>query len=155
MSINRWDITGCGLSFFTPKLIPCFLPFPEDFQIRVPDSRLHISTNSERKWNIYISKSKFGCWQPDRNKFWTLKMSLLFNSSLNTLRSFLTHSVNTVSCLNCEHLWKPCGCQALLNPQVMPREECKSLQSQNKSSGSPLLQLKPFPFPSPFHCLPL
>ena len=44
-----------------PKIDSLFLPFIEDFQIRISDSRLDISTNSERKWNTYISKSKFGC----------------------------------------------------------------------------------------------
>ena len=44
------------------------LPFSEDFEIRVSDSRLDISTNSERKMDIYISKSKFGCGQPETNQ---------------------------------------------------------------------------------------
>ena len=37
-----------------------FSPFFEDIQIRVSDSRLHISTNSEPN-EISTSKSKFGC----------------------------------------------------------------------------------------------
>ena len=48
-------------SLFLLKLIPCFLSFFENFQIRVFDERLDILTNSERKCNISISKSKFGC----------------------------------------------------------------------------------------------
>ena len=52
----------------SPKLIPYFLPLFEDAQIRGSDSRLDISTkNSERKWNICILKSKFGCRQPETN----------------------------------------------------------------------------------------
>ena len=45
----------------------------EDFQIRVSDSRLDISTNSERKWNISISKSKSGCRQPETNQSMKIK----------------------------------------------------------------------------------
>ena len=52
---------------------------PEDFQIRVSDSRLGISTNNERKWNIHVPKSqkwnihvpksqKLGCRQPETNQ---------------------------------------------------------------------------------------
>ena len=38
--------------------------------MRVSDSRFNISTNSARKWNIYIyiSKSKFGSRQPETNQ---------------------------------------------------------------------------------------
>ena len=32
------------------------------------ESRLDISTESEWKWYIYMAKSKFGCWQPERNQ---------------------------------------------------------------------------------------
>ena len=42
------------LIFLYPKINTLFLPFSEDFQIRVSDSRLDISANSERKWNHLI-----------------------------------------------------------------------------------------------------
>ena len=41
MSINRGYNTGGGLSFFTPRLIPCFSPFFGDMEIRVCDSRFN------------------------------------------------------------------------------------------------------------------
>ena len=53
---------------------------------RVSDSRLDVSTNSERKWSIYILKSKFGCQQPETNEMWKLKVSLLLYSLLNVFR---------------------------------------------------------------------
>ena len=40
----------------------------EDFQIRVSDRRFNILTNNEQKWNIYTSKSKFGCCLPETNQ---------------------------------------------------------------------------------------
>ena len=39
------------------KIDTLFLPFSKDFQIGVSDSRVDTSTNSERKWNIYMSIS--------------------------------------------------------------------------------------------------
>ena len=54
---------------FNFKLIPCVLPFSKDFEIGVPDSRLDISTDSERKCNFYISKSESGFWQPETCQF--------------------------------------------------------------------------------------
>ena len=46
-----------------PKIDTLFCPF-----LRVSDSRLYISTNSERRLNIYISKSKSGSRSIIRNK---------------------------------------------------------------------------------------
>ena len=71
----------------SPKLNESFAIF-EGGRSVVSDKeiRLDISTNSEQKWNIYVSKSKFGFWQPETNQLWKLKMSLLFSGSLNTLR---------------------------------------------------------------------
>ena len=43
--------------------MPCF----EDIQIEASDSRLDISTNREPKWDVYTSKSRFGCRQPETN----------------------------------------------------------------------------------------
>ena len=51
-----------------PNWYPVFWPFFEDFQIRVSDSSFHILLNSEWKCNIYISKSKFECWQAEKNQ---------------------------------------------------------------------------------------
>ena len=36
--------------------------------LEVSDLRLDISANNEPKWDIYISKSKFRCWQPETNQ---------------------------------------------------------------------------------------
>ena len=57
---------GLGLIFLHPKIDTLFLPCFEDSQITVFDSRLDISTASERKWNILISK--FGCSQSETNQ---------------------------------------------------------------------------------------
>ena len=56
------------LTFLHPTTDTLFLALFEDFQIKVSDSRLDISTNSERKWNVYVSESKFGCRQPETNQ---------------------------------------------------------------------------------------
>ena len=56
MDISLW---------FGLKLIPCFSPFLKDIQIGVYDLGLDVSTNSEPKWDIYLSKAKFGYWQPE------------------------------------------------------------------------------------------
>ena len=40
-----------------------FLPFFEDFKIKVSDSRLDISANSEQKCNIYISNLSLGVYK--------------------------------------------------------------------------------------------
>ena len=65
--MNGWYITGYGLSSFT-QIDTLFLPFYEDFKNGNSDSTFDISTNSELKWNIYMPKSNFGCWQPDTNQ---------------------------------------------------------------------------------------
>ena len=74
------------LIFPHPKIVTLFFALFEDFQIKVSDSGLDMSTNSERKWNIRIWESKFGCWPPKINQILKLKISLLFNGSLYTLR---------------------------------------------------------------------
>ena len=48
--------------------MPCFSAVFEDIQIGVSDSGPHISTNNKPNWDIYISKSKFGCWQPETDQ---------------------------------------------------------------------------------------
>ena len=68
MPMNGWYNTDCDLSFFTQGLIPCFLLFCEDFQMGVPDAKLDISANSERKRNICMSKSKSRSWQLETNQ---------------------------------------------------------------------------------------
>ena len=90
MSINIWYIKGCGLSFFTLRLIPCFLPFFDDFQIRVliQDliSRLIVNKN---RITIYQNLS-LGVDDQKQLKVRKLKMLLLFDGSLNILE-FFTH----------------------------------------------------------------
>ena len=49
-----------------------FFALFEDIQIGVSDSRLHISTDKEPKWDTYVSKSKFGCWQPKTNQIFKI-----------------------------------------------------------------------------------
>ena len=41
---------------------------------RVSDWRLDVSTNSEQKWNIYVSKSKSGCGRPETNQIWKIEV---------------------------------------------------------------------------------
>ena len=56
------------LIFLHHKIDALFSAFFEDIEIRVSDSRPDISTNRKQKWNIHMSKSKFGCWQPETNQ---------------------------------------------------------------------------------------
>ena len=87
-------MTGCRLSFFTPRLIPCFFAFFEDFQIRVSYLRLDILTNSTRKQNIYTSKSKFGFSQPEMNQILKIEDVAIVYSSLRILHFFhLVHGI--------------------------------------------------------------
>ena len=60
-------ITCRHISAIWPEIDTLFLPFFEDIQIRVSDSKLNISTNSEPKSDIYISKCKFGYRQHKTN----------------------------------------------------------------------------------------
>ena len=68
--------------FLSANVLPLF----EDSLIGVYDSRLDISTNIERKRNIYISEPMFECSLLKTNQISKLKISLLFNDSSNTLR---------------------------------------------------------------------
>ena len=107
------------LIFFHPKIDTLLvLPFSEDFQIRVSDSRLDILTNSERKWNIHISISKFGCWQQKQTKFSKLKTSLLFNGSLNTSHQLYWCYPPTVL-NNLKQYWRYPPHVLLLSPTVL------------------------------------
>ena len=59
------------------RLIPCFLPFFEDFQIGVSDSSLDISTNSASKCNIYTSKSTFEFRQVETNQILKIEVFVI------------------------------------------------------------------------------
>ena len=54
------------LMFFRPNTL--FLLFLRDLKLGVSHSSLYILTDSERKCNICISKSKFGCRQTEPNQ---------------------------------------------------------------------------------------
>ena len=53
---------------FSLNLIPSFSCILEDFKVKLLDSNLSSSANSEPKYNIYIPKSKLGCRQPETIK---------------------------------------------------------------------------------------
>ena len=59
----------------------------------VSDSRLDISTNSERNGISKYQNLSLGVDNQKQIKFEKLKMSLLFNGSLNTLPFSFIHSV--------------------------------------------------------------
>ena len=74
---------------FGLKLIPCLSLFFEDIQIETSDSRLDISINREPKWDIYTSKSKFGCWQPETNKILKIEVVAIVSWLAKHLAFFL------------------------------------------------------------------
>ena len=98
--------------------MPYFSSFFGDIQISIPDSEFDISTNSERKWNIYTSKSKFVCWQSESTQIlkfkdvaivlWLVKLRLCIFFTHPVLWKELKFEIWCVQSLKCNmacHAW--------------------------------------------------
>ena len=62
--------------------------------LEVSDLRLDISANNEPKWDIYISKSKFRCWQPETNQILNMEDVVIVSWLAKRFVFFLTHPVH-------------------------------------------------------------
>ena len=60
----------------------------------VSDLRLDISANNEPRWDIYISKSKFRCWQPETNQILNMEDVVIVSWLAKHFAFFLTHPVH-------------------------------------------------------------
>ena len=85
MSMNGWYITGCGLSFFTPRLIPCLFCQFWGFSNLTQDLISRLIPRESKKLYPYLMHYKIEnkcpileIWLVPERKFSNLNCALLF-----------------------------------------------------------------------------